>query len=355
MKIYFFTSVLAGGGAERVLCQLANKFSLENDVTLIGAYQQDGEYYTNEFVKKAYIDNSIKNKDSWRQIKILRQMIQKDKPDVCISFLPEPNFKMLLAAIGSKTKVIISIRNDPNREYAYRPTRILAKILYPLASGVVFQTEDAKTWFSKRIQNKSEIIMNQVDQIFFDSNRISEDYWVATGRLNKQKNYPLMLRAFRRLVDKHPREKLRIYGQGQLEKELHDLIDQLQLRDNVKLMGQTENVVDVLSHAKAFLLSSDYEGMPNGLLEALAMGLPCVATDCPCGGPREVIKPMLNGILVPVNDEDAFVNGLLMIMENSKATSAIAVNAKEKSKEFLPDVIYEKWDRYIRNIVNNYR
>lgn len=350
MKIFFFTSVLAGGGAERVMCQLANCFGKENDVTLIAAYKQEGEYLVNNTIRKVYIDKNINNKNTFLQIIRLRKMIREKKPEICVSFLPEPNFKMILASLGLKTKVIVSVRNDPNREYANLFKRLLAIILYPLASGIVFQTEDAKKWFSKRIQKKSTIIMNQVDQRFFKAKKISSDYWVATGRLNEQKNYPLMLNAFKMLIEKYPNEKLRIYGKGILKSKLSELIKSLGLQDNVSLMGQTSDVIDVLIHAKAFLLSSDYEGMPNGLLEALAVGLPCVVTDCPCGGPKEVVNSKINGILVPVNNEKKFFEMMLDLIENPFFAEQIAQNAKIMSKQFHPQEIYKKWDEYLKKI-----
>lgn len=350
MKIFFFTSVLAGGGAERVLCQLANCFSESNEVFLIAAYKEDEEYCINDAVKKIYIDKSIEEKNSLKQIVRLRNLIRIEKPDICVSFLPQPNFKMLLATMGLKTKVIVSIRNDPNREYASKSSKVLAKFLYPLANGIVFQTKEAKDWFSQSIQRKSSIIMNQVDQKFFEVKRSSSEYWVATGRLNRQKNYSLMIEAFKRFVYEYPSEVLRIYGKGTLEDELKDLIEKNHLENNILLMGQTNDVVEVLSHAKGFLLSSDYEGMPNGLLEAQAMGLPCISTDFPCGGAREIISDD-NGILVPVNDIEAFSAALISMQSNPERRNELGDKAKLMAERFKPRHVFDEWQCFLMNYV----
>lgn len=194
--------------------------------------------------------------------------------------------------------------------------------------------------------------MNQVDQKFFESKRISKDYWIATGRINKQKNYPMMIEGFRKFVDIFPDEKLRIYGKGDDVDCVKNIINDNDLNKNVFLMGQTDNVLDVLAHAKGFFLTSDYEGMPNGLLEAPAMGIPSIATDCPCGGPRQVVSNNINGILVPVNDSDAFFKAIINL-EDEETNNAISLQARERAKDFTPDVVFEKWNGYINKIAES--
>ena len=347
MRLILFTSVLSGGGAERVLCQLANRFAEKNQVTLVAAYSSENEYEISPKVNKEYLDLSLSDKNPCKQIVKLRQLIRREKPDVCISFLPQPNFKMILATLGIKTKVFVSVRNDPAREYKGVVNKLLAKLLYPLASGVVFQTKDAQSWFSCKVQAKSRVIMNQVAPAFFQRELGCSEYYVATGRLNNQKNYPMMIRAFARFLQSYPDQKLYIYGAGSLKEELESLIYMLGVSDRIVLKGSSSDIPTVLSNAKAFLLSSDYEGMPNGLLEAMAMGVPCISTDCPCGGPREVIENGISGILVGVKDETAMYQALCKIQENTELREKMGQRAKQEAMKFHPDMIFEQWNDYV--------
>lgn len=351
MKLFLYTSVLSGGGAERVLCQLANNFlKKKHDVFIIASYPTQNEYVLDNQIKKIYIDESNQNKKSIRQILRLRALVKKEKPDVLISFLPNPNLKMLIATMGLTVKKVISVRNDPNYEYANTIIKILAKVFYLQADGIVFQTKQAQKWFSKKIQKKSVIIMNQVSELFFSTKRVEENFFVAVGRLNKQKNYPLMIKAFGLLVKEHPNVRLRIYGDGEEKENINNLIKKYKLENNISLMGKSNHINEVLSHAKAFVLSSTYEGMPNALLEAMAMGLPCIATDCPCGGPEMIIKNGYNGVLVPVDNINSLYEGLKKILENDEFRIKIALNAKESSKNFYPQKIFREWEEYIFDI-----
>ena len=349
MKILLYTSFLSGGGAERVLCQLANGFLEDNEVVLVASYESENEYLVNKKVKKIYLCKH--NSDGFiKQVRALRGVLKDEKPDMCISFLPAPNIKLLLANTGLHFKTIISVRNDPSREYSSTLFRLAAKYIYPFADGVVFQTTQAKDWFPQKIQNKSEIIMNQVNPVFFNRKKIASDYWVATGRLNDQKNYPLMIEAFKNVVEKKRDAKLKIYGTGELWDDISRLISTYGLEDNIQLMGKTEDIPKALESAKGFILSSDFEGMPNGLLEAFAMGVPCISTDCPCGGPAMIIRDGINGYLVPVKDVDELYRKIMLIENDDKTAKVISEQAKKDALSYHPDKIIEQWLEYIRSV-----
>lgn len=351
MKCLLHISVISGGGAERVLCQLSNYLVKTSEVILLISHKTQNEYELDGRIRKMYIEDEIENHSIINQIKYIRNLIRKECPDICISFLPEPNFRLLLSSIGLKTKTLISVRNDPEKEYSSSIYKGLANILYPIADGIVFQTKSAKEWFSKKIQHKSRIIMNQVASDFFSTKHSSEEYFIATGRLNSQKNYYLMIEAFSKIIQKYPKEELRVYGEGELKKELEIYIKNLKADENVMLMGRTDNIAEVLSHAKGFLLSSDFEGMPNGLLEAFAVGVPCISTDCPCGGPQTIIKNGFNGLLTPVNDSEKFYCAILEVIENPDKRKQMAKNAKIKAEEFSPEKVFGDWMAYIDELV----
>lgn len=358
MKILFYINTLGKGGAERVVTNLANQFANKNyEVLLATSYIVEEEYKTNSNVKKIILGN--RNKSSmnriFKNINIIRQLrkiIEDVKPDLMVSFMREPVVRALIASRKLDVKNIISIRNDPSKEYPGIIGKMISKYLLPKADGCVFQTEDAKKYFPKRLQERSKIIFNQVDEEFFNIKRKDPEYIVSIGRLTKQKNHIMLINAFKKVVEKYPSEKLFIYGEGTLKEFLKNQIEEKDLEDRVILKGVTNNVSEVLSKAKIFVLSSDYEGMPNTLLEAMAAGVPSISTDCPCGGPKAIISPGEDGFLINVKDEDELEKKILLLLDNKKLSEKISRNAKEKSEIFKPNQIFEQWEDYFKDVIN---
>ena len=355
MKIFFYINNIGFGGAERVMVNLSAIFAEKNyDVSLITSFRVEKEYELNNKVKRYSLEEEEQSSNFFKRnisrINKLRELCKKEKPDVLISFMGENNFRAILSTRGLRTKSIVSVRNDPNKEYPNLIFKFLAKNLYKKADGIVFQTDDAKSWFPKSIQNKSSVIMNQVSEKFFSIVKGDGEYFVATGRLNQQKNYLLMIRAFAKFIKVYPNEKLYIFGEGPSRKELEELIQSLHVEKNIILKGASNDIPKVLQRAKVFLLSSDYEGVPNGLLEAMAVGLACVSTDCPCGGPKMVINNNENGVLIPVGDENSLYEALCR-MEDLDFRNKIATNAKCSAENFKPEVIFNKWEKYLIDVV----
>ena len=137
-----------------------------------------------------------------------------------------------------------------------------------------------------------------------------------------------------------------------LKQKLQDKIIQNENGNSIILKGRSDNINIVLSHAKAFILSSNFEGMPNGLLEAMAVGVPCISTDCPCGGPRTIITNGINGILVPVGDVDSMVMALCRVEEDTIFSQLISDAAKETSKMFEPSKVYDEWNLFVEQVAS---
>lgn len=356
MKIMFCIGSLSKGGAERVVCNLSNSLIDENEVSIVTTIKCESEYTLNSKINLLSLDEStnISNfvKKNILRLKRLKQIINTEKPDVILSFLPEPSYRTLLVA--KNIPVIVSVRNDPKVEYKNFINKLVMKCLYRKASGFVFQTNEAKEYFSKKIQDRSVVIANPVDDVFFETKKgKSKDIIVTVGRLTPQKNHKMLIEAFSEIVKKYPNYKLQIYGTGPMEDELNALISSLNLNKNVVLCGTTTEVYNVLKDKKMFVLSSDYEGMPNALMEALTVGLPCVSTDCPCGGPNELIKNNKNGILVPVNDKEKLIKAIEKLIKDEKLCSKLSVHAKENSLKYKNGVITNKWYKYVKEVVNH--
>jgi glycosyltransferase involved in cell wall biosynthesis len=225
---------------------------------------------------------------------------------------------------------------------------MLRDMMYPLADGFVFQTAEAQRYFSKKIQKRSTIIANPIKANLpepFEGERT--DRVVALGRLEPQKNYPLLFRAFKRVAEKRDGLTLDIYGGGSQQENLAKLIAEMGMENKIFLRGISANVHDEVLDASAFVLSSDFEGMPNALMEAMAIGLPCISTDCPCGGPEFLIDNEVNGLLVPVKDEEALVNALERVLSDKNFSQRISENAVKLREECNLERIADKWLEFI--------
>lgn len=357
MKILFYISTICNGGAARVMTNIANELSMNgHDCTLATTFKADEEYALGDRVKRVYFYDEkpsggwlIKN---YKIVKKLRGLVLICHPDILVSFLAEPCFRAAIATIRTNTKTVLSVRNDPNWEFKGLGRALLAKYLFRRVDGVVFQTEDAKSWFPKSIQKKGRIIFNAVKSDFY--NVILPEYQsgiVATGRLSKQKNHALLIKAFARIADSIS-DNLTIYGAGN-STHLYELANNLGVGHRVFLPGQTMDVINSIKNAKLYVMSSDFEGMPNALMEAMAMGLPCISTDCPCGGPRVLFKGSIQHYLTPVNDVDTLSERMLELLQNDELRKSHGKQCKEAAYDFMPEVINREWEDYL-NYINNY-
>lgn len=346
MKILFHISSLFGGGAERVMSYLINhNCELNNEVYIVVCYEKEGEYYISPKAKKIVIGSQSIVSQSLE----LRKIIKRIKPDICVGFMQGGNIRLSLAYMGLKQKYILSVRNDPKKEYPNAIMQKLVRYWFDAADGVVFQTEDAKKFFCSSVQNKSSIIYNPVSNQFFREN-VSKDTAgiVAFGRLVDQKNFAMLIKAYAMIADRID-DDLYIYGEGPLEKRLYEIINSTGLAGRIHLMGRTNNVPEVLKTAKVYALSSDFEGMPNALLEAVCMLVPVVSTDCPCGGPKEICSNEC-GLLSPVGDVESFANNLYKVSNSKQLREQLVKKCIERRNAFSNDSILKKWDAFFDKV-----
>ncbi|MBQ8472247.1 MAG: glycosyltransferase family 4 protein [Bacilli bacterium] len=356
-KILFCLGSFGHGGAERVISNLTNSLNKEYSINIILTKKNNLSYSLPLNVKVDVLDD-LKQSNNFllkniKRIKKLNKFIKEINPDIIISFLPEPSYRVLFLKPIHKIPVIVSVRNDPKIEYKSKINKFIMKKLYKKADGFVFQTEEAKSYFPKYIQDKSVIILNPLSKDFITQEYTGkrEKKIVNVGRLAPQKNQKLLIDAFNNLSDKFLEYKLLIYGIGPLHDELEEYIKKLNLSDRVKLMGEIDNVQNEIVDANLFVLSSDYEGLPNSLIEAMTLGLPVISTDCPCGGPRTLIKNNQNGILVPVGNCEELTKKMEEILSNPKLATNLAKEARKVINLTNPDVINKKWLNYIKKIM----
>ena len=171
--LLFYINSLHRGGAQRVMVSLAGRFAAAGwHSVLVSSYREDDEYPLPEGVERVVIESERSRAGALRRnvsrIRALRGLLRQYRPAALISFMAEPNFRAVLAARGLPVKVIVSVRNDPEREYAGRLFRFVGQHILPLADGCVFQTAAQRDWFPEKLREKSAVIMNQADARFFD-------------------------------------------------------------------------------------------------------------------------------------------------------------------------------------------
>ena len=226
------------------------------------------------------------------------------------------------------------------------------KILYPKANGFIFQTKEAQEYFPKKIQNKSTIIFNSLNPDFLIDRfkGVRDKEIVSVGRLAEQKNQELLIKAFAKFHQIHPEYELTIYGEGPLKEKLQNLVKDLNMEEFIKLPGIENDIKTKIYKASFFVLSSDYEGMPNSLMEALTLGLPCISTDCPCGGPKTLIEDGINGILTEVGNIDMLTEKMNMIIEHPELKDTLSKNAQKNIEKMHPEKINKQWEEYLESI-----
>lgn len=359
MKIVFYIDMMYRGGAQRVMANLTGYFCDQGyETVLINDFIQDAnkpQYPISDKVKRIYLREELDGNKIIKnitRITRLRQKIKQENPDIVLSFLGRPNRRMLLATIGMKTKKVVSVRNDPNREYGKSTwAKWSVGQLFKLADGCVFQTEEAAQYFPKTVQKNSAIILNPVDNKFFSVKRSNNPKNILTvGRMEPQKNQKLLLDAFANITEEFPDEHLIICGDGPLRKELEEHVNRLGLETKVAFLGNVSYVEKELSKAKIFVLPSNYEGMPNALMEAMAAGVPCIATDCPCGGPRLLIQDNDHGILIPCDNTLALEESIRTLLNGDRKRIEISRNCSARLKKYKPEIIFQTWERYLSGL-----
>lgn len=358
MKLLFYINVISGGGAERVISNLSNQFSEDGfEVVLVTTYATKNEYEIKKKVKRLNIEDNTDLKrnrllKNFVIIKSLRKIICEEKPDVAVSFMEEPNFRLLLSSVGQNVKTVVSVRNDPYKEYSGIVGKIISHMLLPFANGCVFQTQDAKEYFPKSLQKKSRIIFNAVKEEFYqvDRNTVCNKI-VTVGRCSEQKNQELLIDAFEEISSIYSDASLDIYGDGPLKQNYVNLVQQKNLSNRITLHGNVKNISFALARADVFVLSSNFEGMPNALMEAMAVGIPVISTDCPCGGPKILIDNWKNGVLIPVNGKKELVDALSVILSNKELKIKLGIEAKDTANQFKPGKIYLEWKKYLSDVV----
>lgn len=354
MKIGIIIGSLGFGGAERVTIRLTEWWVRKNwNVSIFTTMCPPvNEYQLPTGANRIYCHQ---NGSGVPLIKTLRNSIKNDRLDVVIIMDTPMCVYCVPALLGLNVPIIVSERSAPNTNAIKKKTRYLSHLFMNAADGFVFQTNGAKKFYNKQIQNRSVVIENPLDidalpEVFNGqrSKRI-----VAVGRLIPVKDYPLLIKAFEKFSVTHEDYSLEIYGDGPERTRIEKIVSESPAMQKICIMGAHNDVLERIADAAVYVLSSYLEGMPNALIEAMALGIPSISTDCPPGGPADLITNMENGLLVPVNDPSKMADAMGLLVDNCELAKKISQNAVNIRERLKIDVIGEKWDSVIVNLMKH--
>lgn len=342
-KVIIVTGSMKRGGAERVISIVSNYYaSLGWDVCIVSCLFPEIEYELNPNIRTIDISNQGKNQmlDAPRLIGELRLIIKREKPYAVLSFMLRINFITAVACKGLKVRFFPSERNDPSygRSLFWQKAGEWA---YSHSTSAIMQTRKARDCFSNIVRNKSVIIPNPVSvQQFASENK--DEVIVTVGRLEKQKNQKMLIDAFSIFHQTHPNYRLKIFGRGSLETELKAQVDNLGLTDVVDFMGNVNDVHHQIQNASLFILTSDFEGLSNALIEAMMMGLPCISTDC--AGADEIIDNDESGKIIKRGDVPALVEAMKILIDNRELANRYAFEAHIRSlRKYDSETVCKQW------------
>lgn len=351
MHIMFLSASIGGGGAERVVAELATELSErghEVDIVVIGSSRNDYSIAPGVNVIDCSQKSRIPGLGFFLRVLKINRIARDRKPDACISFNTTVNIYAALGWGYLGKNLILAERNDPLHYPVSKASRFLRRILYSKRFRYAFQTPVAQAYFSKEIRDNSTVIFNPINPDMPDVFTGERTKRIVTAlRLEPQKNIKLAIDAMKLLRETHPEYVLEIYGDGNQRDELAAYIASQDLNDHVKLMGRSNRIYDDILDASIFVLPSDFEGMSNSMLEAMALGIPTISTDYPSGGARAIIDSGKNGILIPVGDLEALYQALIRIIEDPEFAAQISRNGQLLRQQLSVSKITQQWLDFI--------
>lgn len=345
------------GGAERQIVMLSNELAKRGHrVTLCVLAEYKSTYVIDPLVNVIDLTEAEKGKHLkilWRFLAFARFLF-KVRPQIVINYFLQSAYYCLFLPKKVRGKIIYSERGDP---YDAEFDGILGKVrdfTVDKIEGLVFQSKGAQGFFPEKVKRKSVVIPNSVPEALakIPLPEIRDRRIVSVGRLHFGKNQKMLIEAFSQIASKYRDYTLEIYGDGEMYDELTELIQSLGLSDQAFIKPSRSDIHEAIRKASIFVLTSNYEGMPNALMEAMALGLPCIATDCRPGGVRSLIKDGENGLLVECNDPDALSKKIEILVTDNMLIQKLSHNARKIVVTNSVKSVFDKWDEFIKFIYN---
>jgi glycosyltransferase involved in cell wall biosynthesis len=355
VHIAFLIPTLGVGGAQRVATLLSNQWAKDGHAVDLISFENAGDepFYELKGVSIHYLGVVDGSSDLVRSIKRnltrvtrLRSLLLRLQPDNLVAFMTDANVIALLGSCGLDIPVIVSERNQPERPGLGLLHRSARRVSYRWSNAIVMQTETMAAWARARFSPPVHVIPNPVilDSTVAPSSagQLSRPTIVAAGRLVEQKGFDVLVNSFIAVAGNHPEWDLIIYGEGPLRDSLWRRVIASGLEPRIALPGLTTDIGAALRRASLFVVPSRYEGYPNVLIEALACGLPVVATDC-AGGTAEIVEGGFYARLVPPDDPNALAEALDGLMSNSQLRAEYATRAPLAVTNLDVSLICSRW------------
>lgn len=340
-KIVFTLPNMPGGGTERVVALLANKYvEMGYSVTILLFAGAQCAYSLDERVQVCVVGGVSKGNPfvQIKRILNMRKFYKRNEHCHVFAFSVMGAVFTKIAAFGLSYKLLVSERNDPDK-YEHPQIRNWA---YAGAEKIILQTEEVKKCFPFYLQKKMIVIPNPIgDDMLPRYEGVRRECVVSVARLQPQKNHKLLIDSFYDFQKVNEAYKLLIFGVGPLEKELALQAEKLDIGEKVIFKGFSSDIEKQIWDSKMFVLSSDYEGISNAMIEAMAIGVPVISTDCPVGGSRMYITNDENGLLVPVGDRKALTEAMLRIVQNHDLEEKISINGTKIKEKYNVQKIAE--------------
>lgn len=348
MKIVVTISSMRSGGAERVISNLANKWATRGhsiNIVMIGTNDETSFYDLTSKVDLVSLHAKHERvSHGVERVLKLRKLIKNIKPDVVISFLPEVIIYTYLALLNTKIPFFCSERSDPS--HYKKHIQFIMKLIFSNSSGCVFQTNMAENWYKLSKRKNTKIIYNPVyidTSVIKDTMPIPNKNFIFVGSYQRAKNFPLLLSTFKKFIQFTPGYKLLIYGVESTNEQLLKEIENYNLLNDVKICGKQQNWHFDAINSAVFISTSLYEGMSNSVLEAAVLGIPCVVTDCPIGGNREIASIYKNVILSKLNQDDLLYSISCALKIQNRTTYI--------HRKIDIDFVSEEWLSFIDQII----
>ncbi len=358
-KILFYIGSMARGGAERVVVNLSEYLKgLGYQVVIATKEEAQTEYPVPEGVRRIPADISGKEitgsriVNFCRRVGKLRSIWKKEKPDLIVSFIKKNNLMAIASSRGLGIPVLVTIVSASFREYP-GIFKFLANLLFPMADGVIAQTSEERDYFRKSVRKKTVILPNSMHPDFIGPVYAGkrEDFVVAVGRVDENKNHSMLVEAFARIADKYPSVNVIIYGDGDGRQKVETAIREKGMEERIFLAGYQTDVKTKIEKARIFVLTSRVEGIPNAIMEAMALGLVPVSTDFGGGGAKQLIEDGKNGFIIPVDDTDALTEKLDLLLSDKKLEERLRNQAVKLQERLHPDVVNRQWREYFERFL----
>lgn len=366
MKIVFLTNSIGFGGAEKMMAFVANSLCKRNHTVSIINFNSVGKEINSipQSIDERINVNTYSGiqGSNWTRLKKLAfafRTISRANADVIVGFTAFPNYVGKICGCLKRIPSIMSERGNPfitiNKKNLHS---LLELVVINQSDGGVFQIEGARAFYGKRLQQKSTIIPNPIffkEDLSFVPIEQREKTIVSVGRLdNYQKRYDIMVKAFSIFVKSHPQWVLKLYGDGSDVDQIKEWVKEENIVDKVQFMGVAKNPMKEIRTAGMFLITSDFEGISNSLLEAMAIGLPCVSTDSTPGGARMLINDGVDGLLAPIGNPQKIANAMKRFVEDPELAKSCAENARDVVDRFDANKLVCSWEGYLLKVVDEY-